>query len=137
MERPDRHRPSGDWSRCTETRAVIDAGPGVRGRQGRRTHRGGAALTVASAGRERRMTEIPWCDPARSYAEHAPEFDEAARRVLASGRYILGPEVAAFEHESAAYLGAHHAVGVSSGTEALWLSLRALGIGPGDAVLTT
>jgi dTDP-4-amino-4,6-dideoxygalactose transaminase len=57
-------------------------------------------------------------------------------RVLASGRYILGEEVAAFEREFAGYLGVRHAVGVASGTDALALSLRASGVGPGDAVLT-
>jgi len=62
--------------------------------------------------------------------------DAAIARVLASGRYILGEEVAAFEREFAGYLGVRHAVGVASGTDALALSLRASGVGPGDAVLT-
>jgi dTDP-3-amino-3,4,6-trideoxy-alpha-D-glucose transaminase len=63
------------------------------------------------------------------------EIAERQRRVLESGRYILGPEVEAFESEFAAYVGARHCVGVANGTEALTIALRALGIGPGDEVV--
>jgi dTDP-3-amino-3,4,6-trideoxy-alpha-D-glucose transaminase len=68
--------------------------------------------------------------------------DEAAvraaiDRVVASGWYILGPEVEAFEAELAAACGTRHAVGVGNGTDAIALVLRALGIGPGDEVVTT
>ncbi len=59
----------------------------------------------------------------------------AVERVLDSERYILGPEVAAFEQEFAAYCGCAHAVGVANGTEALTIALRALGVGPGDDVV--
>lgn len=64
------------------------------------------------------------------------DLDAAANRVLRSGWYILGQEVAAFEQEFAAYLGVAHAVGVASGTDAVLLACRALGIGPGDEVIT-
>jgi len=65
------------------------------------------------------------------------ELMSAIEKVVASGRFILGPNVSAFEQEVAEYLGVGHAVGVSSGTDALVLGLRVLGLGPGDEVLTT
>jgi len=63
------------------------------------------------------------------------EIAERQRRVLESGRYILGPEVSAFEGAFASYLGAGHCVGVANGTEAITIALRALGVGPGDEVI--
>jgi dTDP-4-amino-4,6-dideoxygalactose transaminase len=78
---------------------------------------------------------IPIADPAAEYRALAGEIDAAVTRVLASGRYILGPEGAALEAELAGYLGAPHAVGLNSGTDALHLALRAAGIGPGDEVV--
>jgi dTDP-4-amino-4,6-dideoxygalactose transaminase len=65
------------------------------------------------------------------------ELDEAVAQVLGSGWFILGPEVDAFERELAAALGARDAVAVGNGTDALFLSLRALGVGPGDEVVTS
>jgi dTDP-4-amino-4,6-dideoxygalactose transaminase len=62
---------------------------------------------------------------------------EIVDRVFSSGRLILGPEVAAFEAKFAAYCGVAHGVGVNSCTDALFLALKALGIGPGDEVITT
>ncbi|MEX0972467.1 MAG: DegT/DnrJ/EryC1/StrS family aminotransferase [Solirubrobacterales bacterium] len=67
-----------------------------------------------------------------------PLLDEVAARqraVLESGRYILGPEVEAFESEFAAFLGVRHCIGVANGTDALTIALRGLGIGPGDEVV--
>ena len=63
------------------------------------------------------------------------ELRAAIDRVLDSERYILGPEVVAFEREFAAYCGAEHAVGVANGTDAITIALRALGVGPGDEVV--
>lgn len=68
----------------------------------------------------------------------APQLDRVAARLAAvarSGRYILGPEVAAFEQEFAAYCGVRHCVGVANGTDALTIALRALGVQPGDEVV--
>ena len=63
------------------------------------------------------------------------ELRAAIERVLDSERYILGPEVGAFEQEFAAYCGAEHAVGVANGTDAITIALRAMGVGPGDEVV--
>jgi dTDP-3-amino-3,4,6-trideoxy-alpha-D-glucose transaminase len=64
-----------------------------------------------------------------------PEIAERQRAVLDSGKYILGPEVEAFESEFADYVGVDHCVGVGNGTDALAIALRALGVGPGDEVV--
>lgn len=78
-----------------------------------------------------------WCgNPEASYRKYQTEIDGAIARVLHSGRYVMGPEVAAFEQEFSAYIGVSHGVGVGSGTDALWLALRACGIGAGDEVIT-
>jgi dTDP-4-amino-4,6-dideoxygalactose transaminase len=79
---------------------------------------------------------IPQAHPRLTYLRYRGEIDEAIFRVLRGGRYILGEEVAAFEHEFAAYIGVRFAVGVGSGTDAIHLALRANGIGPGDEVIT-
>jgi len=65
------------------------------------------------------------------------ELQPTVERVLRSGHFIGGPEVEAFEREAAGYLGARHALGLNSGTDALVLGLEALGVGPGDEVVTT
>lgn len=78
--------------------------------------------------------------PKYNYQDQLPGLDEeilpALRRILLSGTYVLGPEVAEFEANLAAFLEARYAVGVNSGTDALILGLDALGIGPGDRVVT-
>jgi dTDP-3-amino-3,4,6-trideoxy-alpha-D-glucose transaminase len=78
---------------------------------------------------------VPLFDPATPRAPRAAELRAALARVLDDGRYILGPEVAAFEEEFAAWTGAAHAVGVANGTEAITIGLRAMGVGPGDEVV--
>jgi dTDP-4-amino-4,6-dideoxygalactose transaminase len=74
-------------------------------------------------------------DTAAALAPLRAELDAAIAGVLDSGRFILGPEVAAFEREFAGYTGSGHAVGVANGTEALTMALRAMGVGPGDDVV--
>ncbi len=83
------------------------------------------------------MTEvIPFNDLRGQYLAHQQDIDAAVSRVLNSGWYILGKEVAAFEEEFAAFCGVAGCVGVNSGTDALTLALRGLNIGPGDQVIT-
>jgi dTDP-4-amino-4,6-dideoxygalactose transaminase len=78
---------------------------------------------------------IPLVDVKAQYAPLIPELKERFAEALESGRFIFGPEVDAFEREAAAYLGVPHAIGVANGTDALVLSLEAMGIGPGDEVV--
>lgn len=80
---------------------------------------------------------IPFFDGTAQTTALLPEIHDAMNRVIASQRFILGEEVAAFEREIASFLGVRHAIGVSSGTDALTIALSALGIGPGDEVITT
>jgi len=79
---------------------------------------------------------IPWASPLAQYRAHQAPIQSAINRVLDSGSYILGAEVEAFETAFAEYCGGGHAIGVASGTDALILALKALGIGPGDEVIT-
>jgi dTDP-4-amino-4,6-dideoxygalactose transaminase len=79
---------------------------------------------------------IPLANPGARFRAQKPAIEEAFKRVVASGRYVLGPEVEAFERELAAFVGVEHCVGVASGTDAITLALGALGVGPGDEVLT-
>src|SRR3954453_1831761 len=78
---------------------------------------------------------LPLFDTNPPLAPLRGEIDAAIAGVLDSAAFILGPEVAAFEQEFAAYCGAEHAIGVANGTDALTVALRALGVGPGDEVV--
>ncbi len=80
---------------------------------------------------------IPMVDLRRQYLEIKAEIDAQLMEVLDSTRFILGPNVSAFEQEAAAYLDVAHTIGCASGTDALHLALVAAGIGPGDEVITT
>ena len=73
----------------------------------------------------------------RQYHGLKNAIDEAINEVLESGSFVMGPKLKQFEKELAAYCNAKEAVGVNSGTDALWLAFMALGIGPGDEVITT
>jgi len=72
---------------------------------------------------------------ASNHERYLPLLQQRMAEVIASGRYILGPEVEAFEREFADYLGARHCIGVANGTDAITLALRALGVEPGDEVV--
>jgi dTDP-4-amino-4,6-dideoxygalactose transaminase len=83
------------------------------------------------------MTTIPILDLKAQYQSIKDEMDAAVLGVMASGYFVLGPNVKALEAEVAEYVGYQRGIGVASGTDALRLSLAALGIGPGDEVITT
>src|SRR5689334_21365025 len=72
----------------------------------------------------------------RQYHNIKSEIDANIKTVLESGQYVMGPMLKKFEGELAAYHGTKYAIGVGNGTDAIWLALMALGIGPGDEVIT-
>jgi len=81
--------------------------------------------------------KIPLVDLKAQYNSIEGEIDQAIRRVVGGGQFILGPEVETFESEMATYCNVKYAIGVASGTDALQLALLACNIGPGDEVITT
>lgn len=83
-----------------------------------------------------KQVNVPFLDLQAQLQAIRPELDEAIARVLEHGQFILGPEVAAFEEAFAAYCGVRECVGLDSGMSALELTLRAIGVGPGDEVIT-
>src|SRR5579863_10276689 len=117
------------------TTAASARSPDGRRRSASTTASRAPSIITAAIGRamsEPAMTAlpIPQTDPRAGYLEQKAEIDAAIARVLASGHYILGEEVEAFEAAFAAWLGTGHAVGAGSGTDAIELALRACGIGP-------
>ncbi|HYX21854.1 MAG TPA: aminotransferase class I/II-fold pyridoxal phosphate-dependent enzyme, partial [Thermoanaerobaculia bacterium] len=84
-----------------------------------------------------RATSIPVLDLTRYDEALKGDIARAVGDVFASGRFVLGPAVESFEHDLAGFLGCRHVVGVSSGTDALLVALMALGVGPGDEVVTS
>jgi dTDP-4-amino-4,6-dideoxygalactose transaminase len=80
--------------------------------------------------------KVPFYGHVRQYQRIQDEIDANIREVILSGNYVQGPMLAAFEKQAAAYFGCKHALGVGNGTDAIWLVLMALGIGPGDEVIT-
>src|SRR5580692_6047113 len=81
-------------------------------------------------------SKIPFVDLVASVRQSREAYLAAFAELLDTGAYVGGPQVGRFESEFAAYCGASHAVAVKTGTDALLLALRALGIGPGDEVIT-
>src|SRR3989344_4755630 len=86
---------------------------------------------------ENKKMNIPFIDLSRLHTPIRKELDRAIQSVTTSNDYILGDDVERFEEEFASYCGMKYATGVGNGTDGLLMSLRALGIGPGDEVITT
>jgi len=82
-------------------------------------------------------TQVGFYGHVRQYHNLQTEIDTAIHEVLESGSYVMGPKLKQFEADLAAYCDSKEAVGVNSGTDALWLAFMALGIGPGDEIITT
>ena len=95
-----------------------------------------SSVSTPSVARQTADAPVPLLELTQQHAALREEIDAAIARVIDRGEFILGEEVARFEADFAAYCGARHAVGVASGLDALTLSLVALGIGPGDEVIT-
>jgi dTDP-4-amino-4,6-dideoxygalactose transaminase len=82
------------------------------------------------------MMQVGFYGHVRQYRNIQSEIDANIKRVLESGEYVQGPMLKGFEGEFAAFHGMKHAIGVGNGTDAIWLALMAMGIGPGDEVIT-
>jgi dTDP-4-amino-4,6-dideoxygalactose transaminase len=81
--------------------------------------------------------KVPFYGHVRQYHSLKKEIDEAILRVLESSQYVMGPALKQFEEDLSRYFGMKHAVGLNSGTDALWLAFLALGVKPGDEIITT
>jgi len=92
-------------------------------------------VALATPTQERAEAQVPLFATRPALDPLVPLIAERQRAVLESGRYILGPEVEAFEAEFAKFVGRRHCIGVANGTESLTIALRALGVGPGDEVV--
>ena len=95
------------------------------------------AARPAPSGPATKSGPVPMVDLQRQYATIRTQVMAAVERVCASQRFILGEELTSFEHEVMDFTGAAAAVGCNSGTDAIWLALQAVGVGPGDEVITT
>ena len=82
------------------------------------------------------MMQVSFYGHVRQYRNIQAEIDANIKRVIESGEYVQGPMLKQFEQELAAFHGMTHAIGTGNGTDAIWLALMAMGIGPGDEVIT-
>src|SRR5436309_8664543 len=80
--------------------------------------------------------KAPFYGHVRQYHNIKKELDDAILKVLESNQYVMGPALKQFEQDLAKYFGTKHAIGVANGTDALWLTFMALGLQPGDEVIT-
>jgi len=80
--------------------------------------------------------QVPFYGHVKQYESINDEIDANINQVLMSGKYVQGPMLAAFEQQATEYFGSKYAIGVGNGTDAIWLTLMALGVGPGDEVIT-
>src|SRR5689334_2582993 len=80
--------------------------------------------------------KAPFYGHQRQYESIKNEIDSKIQEVIASGAYVQGPMLKKFEEELAEYAGSKYAIGVGNGTDALWLTFMALGLGPGDEIIT-
>src|SRR5215470_7645846 len=94
---------------------------------------GKSTMSTSSTGT---VTKVGFYGHVRQYHNLKAELDAAIHQVLESGQYVQGPTLKRFEEELAAYAGAKYAIGVGNGTDALWLTFMALGLGPGDELIT-
>src|SRR3989344_2996009 len=92
--------------------------------------------SIAGIAPAQNISKIPLLDLTRFIKPRFERWSEMVREALSSGKILNGPHKQAFEKEFAEYLGVKHVLGVASGTDALWLSLKGLGVGPGDEVIT-
>src|SRR5271157_5064682 len=99
--------------------------------------REGGAPAPFTPDEEKLQMNVGFYGHVRQYHNIKAEIDANIHEVLESGNYVMGPMLKRFEKEFADYHGMKHAIGVGNGTDALWLSFMALGIGPGDECITT
>ena len=116
---------------------MADFHAGVEGKPVEGAPRGDAGAPGKTDKTDKTMTaEIPFVDLKAQYRSISTEVDASIQEVLEGCDFILGEKVSRFEKEFASFCGVSYAVGVASGTEAIHLALRALGVGPGDEVIT-
>ncbi len=117
-------------SRLGEDTQIITANP-------RRLSRGQPFVDAASVLRQNVEASIGFIDLQAQQDRLRPQLESNLHRVLHHGRYVIGPEITELEAQLAEYVGVEHCICVSSGTDALFIAMMALGIGPGDEVITS
>ncbi|MFQ5715601.1 MAG: aminotransferase class I/II-fold pyridoxal phosphate-dependent enzyme [Nitrospinales bacterium] len=122
--------------RAFHLHGVVTFNPDASGLTGVQTLQPEEILKLSSPGSET-VSAVPLVDLPASYHDFWDDMEQAVMDAIRSGKFILGPQVAELEERIAAYCQSSHAVGVSSGTDALLVALMAAGVGPGDEVIST